>query len=381
MRKFVLTEDQFKELAVPYFRKREEDVKSVQENWSKLTIGEKKLVLEIYKILYPEQKDIINEGFMDYVQTGLDVVGMVPVIGDFADIINAVLYFKKGDVFFGLLSLASLIPIAGDFVAGPIILAAKAGAKEVKFFKAAVATKNAAKIADAANGLKQSSSLGAKIVKFIESFKTGLGTKIMNLVRKGQKVPIIGKFFTLIEDWVKVFTKAADNIKIPTKGGFTIIGKGLSGPERVMWGKTVNEILGSLRGKLKTTMFRDMAKDKAAVKLLGIKLWTAPASKVMLGKTKLFGRFLDRLGLGNFVGPDELEKTMPDAQQKFAEFLTTPEGQKSFTEEFVQTELPQTTKSEQNLDNEALSFIASKLGINNITPEMGSVLLQFLKTA
>ena len=375
MKKFLITEEQFKTLAIPYFKTRNEDLKKVNENWSKLDIEEKELVIELYKVLHPEQKNLINESFMDYVQTGLDFVGMVPYIGDFADIVNAVLYFKKGDVLFGMLSLVSLIPIVGDFTAGPLILAAKAGGKEIKYFKAAVATKNADKIADAAKALENSGSIGKKILKFLDGFTTGLGNKIMNLVRKAQKVPVVGKFFTLIEDWVKVFTKAASKIKVPTK----IIGKGLSKTERVAWEKTVKKMLGSFKGKLGTTMFRDMAKNKAAVRIFGLNLWTAPASKVMLGKTKLFGRFLDKLGLGNFVGPEEVDKQVPNAQEKFAEFLNTPEGQQAFTEEFSET--PMTTTSEPAVDSDILSMIASKLGIKNLTPEMGNVLTQILKNA
>ncbi len=48
------------------------------------------------------------------VHTALDVAGMVPVIGEFADAANAGLYLLKGDYANAALSAASMIPIAGN---------------------------------------------------------------------------------------------------------------------------------------------------------------------------------------------------------------------------------------------------------------------------
>lgn len=48
----------------------------------------------------------------------LDVAGMVPVIGEFADATNAVLYLSKGQYGNAALSGAAMVPFAGNFVTG-----------------------------------------------------------------------------------------------------------------------------------------------------------------------------------------------------------------------------------------------------------------------
>ncbi|NOU15929.1 MAG: RHS repeat-associated core domain-containing protein [Bacteroidales bacterium] len=50
---------------------------------------------------------------MDWVQGGLDVVGLIPVIGEVADGANALIYTARGDYLNAGLSAAAMIPIAG----------------------------------------------------------------------------------------------------------------------------------------------------------------------------------------------------------------------------------------------------------------------------
>jgi len=52
--------------------------------------------------------------FMDWVHGTLDVAGMVPVIGEVADGVNAGLYAAQGDFFNAGVSLAGMIPIGGQ---------------------------------------------------------------------------------------------------------------------------------------------------------------------------------------------------------------------------------------------------------------------------
>jgi len=52
-------------------------------------------------------------GLLDGVQTALDVAGLVPGIGEIADIANAGIYFARGDNVNGGLSLASAVPFVG----------------------------------------------------------------------------------------------------------------------------------------------------------------------------------------------------------------------------------------------------------------------------
>ncbi len=56
--------------------------------------------------------------FMDWVHGTLDVAGMVPVIGEVADGVNAGLYAAQGDFVNAGISLAGMIPVGGQAITG-----------------------------------------------------------------------------------------------------------------------------------------------------------------------------------------------------------------------------------------------------------------------
>lgn len=56
----------------------------------------------------------LGKGFLDGLQLALDVVGMIPIIGEPVDLINAGISVARGDYLGASLSLASMIPIAGN---------------------------------------------------------------------------------------------------------------------------------------------------------------------------------------------------------------------------------------------------------------------------
>jgi len=91
-----------------------------------------------------EQKN----SFMDGVQTILDIVGFVPIYGDFVDVINAVIYFIRGKWFDGILSLIAVIPIIGSGikVAAKSIYKGVGAAKITRKIQKAWAGKDATKI-------------------------------------------------------------------------------------------------------------------------------------------------------------------------------------------------------------------------------------------
>ncbi len=53
-----------------------------------------------------------------WIHGGLDLVGLVPVVGEPADGLNGVYYALEGDKLNAGLSLAAMIPIAGDAATG-----------------------------------------------------------------------------------------------------------------------------------------------------------------------------------------------------------------------------------------------------------------------
>ncbi|KAA0944294.1 hypothetical protein FQ087_19490 [Sporosarcina sp. ANT_H38] len=50
---------------------------------------------------------------LDYLQVGLDIAGLVPVIGEAADGVNGVIYTARGDTLNAALSFGAMIPVAG----------------------------------------------------------------------------------------------------------------------------------------------------------------------------------------------------------------------------------------------------------------------------
>jgi RHS repeat-associated protein len=59
-----------------------------------------------------------DEGIGGFVHGALDVVGMVPVIGTGADLVNAGIYAVEGDYLNAAMSGISAIPVAGDIIGG-----------------------------------------------------------------------------------------------------------------------------------------------------------------------------------------------------------------------------------------------------------------------
>lgn len=72
----------------------------------------------------PDEIDLLYEAaveeglFRDAVNTGLDVVGLIPGVGEFADAINAVIYLTETppNYLFAGLSIVSCIPVIGDLI-------------------------------------------------------------------------------------------------------------------------------------------------------------------------------------------------------------------------------------------------------------------------
>ena len=51
---------------------------------------------------------------------------------------------------------------------------------------------------------------------------------ILNLLKKGKKIPIVGKFFSVIEEWINVFKNTAKEIKCE----MVLLAMGFVGPEK-----------------------------------------------------------------------------------------------------------------------------------------------------
>ncbi len=63
-----------------------------------------------------ESKSMLNEGIVDWLQRGLDVVGLIPGVGEVADGINAVISVARGNYLDMVFSIISMVPGIGDAV-------------------------------------------------------------------------------------------------------------------------------------------------------------------------------------------------------------------------------------------------------------------------
>lgn len=66
----------------------------------------------------------LDEKLIDWIQGGLDVVGLIPGVGEAADGVNALISVARGNPLEALFSLVSMVPMAGDAVgkSGKLVL-------------------------------------------------------------------------------------------------------------------------------------------------------------------------------------------------------------------------------------------------------------------
>lgn len=84
----------------------------------------------------------LDEKLIDWIQGGLDVVGLIPGVGEAADGVNALISVARGNPLEALFSLVSMIPMAGDVVG-------KSGKAALKILDPAIdIIKNAGPVAD-----------------------------------------------------------------------------------------------------------------------------------------------------------------------------------------------------------------------------------------
>ena len=70
-----------------------------------------------------------QKSWLDPLQQILDYAGIIPVIGDALDAVNAALYFYRGRYFEGFLSFIAIIPVVGSIIALSVKSALKVAAK------------------------------------------------------------------------------------------------------------------------------------------------------------------------------------------------------------------------------------------------------------
>lgn len=140
--------------------------------------------IKIYIAEGYEDKDfdkLLEEGLLNVV---LDVVGLIPGVGEPADITNAILYAKNGEFLNAAFSLVSLIPVVGDAIGkgGKYLIQIAKSAKVAKIGSLGVkvgtlVTKAATSIKKNENlikGLLEKMSENKAIAKYVEPIKRAI---------------------------------------------------------------------------------------------------------------------------------------------------------------------------------------------------------------
>ena len=318
MKNYLISERQFKKIV--------EQVGVLESKWDKLSDHDKVFVVELAKVMYPEKTKLIKED--KWYNTVGDIAGIFDPTG-IIDLVNGISYWRQGDKLFAILSWVSAVPYVGDLVAKPVIGAMKLGGSATKAFKSAAIAGDAAKMGKAAK------EAGGPIGKFVEK-SPSWGEKLMSMLHASVgKVPFLGKgLVNTIGEYVGIFTKASKEMKVAGKG---VKGVGaISNTEKKQLAKEISKPF-SQYGGYKNRWLGYMKSDASLSSkfMAGVPrvFGGNPATRALMRKTKWYLGLLDWLGIANFVGPDELVKTVPDLEKKEMEYNRTTEAQNLWNKE------------------------------------------------
>jgi hypothetical protein len=314
-----------------------------------IIISEKQLAF-ITEQLKSNNKEVITEA--EWYNLVGDILGIADPTG-IVDVVNGISYFSQGDQLFGLLSIISAIPYAGDVVAKPVMGALKIGGAATKELKVALKLAEAGKTVEASAKLAQLSKGTGVVGKFLQSAKSWAP----KVAQKIELLPggVLKGFKKTIIDYLKLLENAgAKSVKFQKATGnlAKYMGNAAKPAENI---KALQSLLKDEK------IFSGLAKKGP---LANIFLGGAPRlfgnrrMRILMRQTKWWLGFLDYIGVANFVGPDELGTKMSESEiaQKMNQYNQTPEAKKNAEEDFGS----ETTSKEEISQQEIDDFIANR---------------------
>jgi len=311
-----------------------------------------------------ENKDLIQERWYNTVMDVLGIFDPTPII----DIINSTSYFIQGDTLFGVLTLVSAVPYAGDLVAKPVLGALKIGGTSVKALESAIKLSKGAAV-----GSKEYKAATATIEKlakekgvigsFLQKMGGSFGDKVIKTIDEIPTGPFKG-----MKNTIKSYFQLLNN----------------AGKKGAMFQKRAGVLAKNFKNKTATVKDVELLKNYLKTQKVfnpatltkpgfftnvffgGIpRLFRSPSQRrlrILMQSTKWWLGFLDYVGLGNWVGAEELAEKMGDENftKKVEEYNQTPEAKQNFDDQFspkrtvIKTDNQQSTSSstssEPNLD-------------------------------
>ena len=311
-----------------------------------------------------ENKDLIQERWYNTVMDVLGIFDPTPII----DIINSTSYFIQGDTLFGVLTLVSAVPYAGDLVAKPVLGALKIGGTSVKALESAIKLSKGAAV-----GSKEYKAATATIEKlakekgvigsFLQKMGGSFGDKVIKTIDEIPTGPFKG-----MKNTIKSYFQLLNN----------------AGKKGAMFQKRAGVLAKNFKNKTATVKDVELLKNYLKTQKVfnpatltkpgfftnvffgGIpRLFRSPSQRrlrILMQSTKWWLGFLDYVGLGNWVGAEELAEKMGDENftKKVEEYNQTPEAKQNFEDQFGsdrtlsktdnQQSTSSSTSSEPNMD-------------------------------
>jgi hypothetical protein len=115
VKKAVLSTKKAVKKAKAVVSKAKQKVKTVVKQTKK--VMKEKVLPVVKKAAKATTKVVINavkpKNLLDTIQLGLDIVGLIPIFGEVADLANGIIYLARGDKVNAALSFAAMIPVVG----------------------------------------------------------------------------------------------------------------------------------------------------------------------------------------------------------------------------------------------------------------------------
>ena len=306
---------------------------------AQFVITEDQLIL-IKQNLIAEKKQnegkVINEAWYNNVMDIVGIIDPTPI----TDTINAISYFSQGDTLFGVLSLVAAVPFfVGDAVAKPVMGAMKIGSKATKELDVALklAKTNPKAATEAISRLAKDPG---PVGKFLQSAggTGGWANKVNDFLKEIPVGPFKGMKNTIMDY-------------------FTLLGRAGTKSKRV-GGLAKSLEADMLAGKVRVQdiqVFKDLIKaekvfDVTALSKPGFlsqtffggipRVFRSPEGrrlKIMMQQTKWWLGFLDYIGIGNWVGAEEVVKKLGSEAEmikSMENYQKTPEAQQYYKESF-----------------------------------------------
>jgi len=300
-----------------------------------------------------ENGELINEAA--WYNTVMDILGIIdptPIV----DIVNATSYFIQGDTLFGVLSIVGAIPYAGDFVAKPVLGALKVGGPSVKALESAIKLSKGAAVGSkeyraATETIEQLAKQPGVIGTFLQKMGGSFGEKVIKTIDEIPAGPFKGMKNTIKSYFQLLSNAGKKSVMFQKRAG--VLAKNFQK------GTAAVKDVELLKNYLKTQkVFNPATLTKPGfftnVFFGGIpRLFRNPSQRrlrILMQSTKWWLGFLDYVGLGNWVGAEELAKKMGDENfmKKVDEYNQTPDAKQNFEDQFGSEGTAGQTDNQQN---------------------------------